>query len=160
MNTAYKIDEDPIVTVEDTVAEHVRILGHNLRGRDVEIAHRVGIEAHRALWRIYRRSLICRTVFVYGHIVAMFGVAGTFLGQKGKPWFVASPFVEDYPMKMVFRYRTELLNMLKYFPVLEDWVPVDDYKTIRLLEIIGFKFGEPEKYMNSNVMFIKATLEK
>lgn len=157
MTAALAISE-PIITVHDTEPEYVRILGQNLRERDTSIANRVGIPAHVALWRIYKRSLVCKTVFLGDEIVAIWGISGTFLGKTGKPWFAASPTVEDYPMKLVFRYRSELRNMLKYFPILEDFVSVDDEKTIRLLEILGFKFEEPILF--NDVMFMRATLEK
>ncbi len=164
MKNIYKIDmkepkpQDPCIAVVEALPEHVRILGGNLRERDNDIANKAGLSAHRELWRIYKKSIMCKAVLVGGEIVAIWGVHGVFLGKVGKPWFVASPFVEDYPMKLAFRYRSELRNMLKYFTILEDWVSVDDDKTIRLLEILGFKLNNPEPI--GKAMFIKATLER
>lgn len=164
MNAVCKMDmmeptnKDPIIIVVDALPEHVRVLGANQRARDMDMAKKIGIEPHRALWRLYKRSLLCKTVFVNEEIVAMFGVGGTFLAKKGQPWFIASPFVEDYPVKLAFRYRSEVKSMLKLFPVLEDLVCTDDTKTIRLLEILGFEFGEIQTY--NGIEFIKATLEK
>jgi len=149
---------EPTLTVVDTLPEHVRILGQNLRDRDVDMAKIAGIEAHRALWRLYKGSVMCKTVFVGNEAVAIWGCLGSFLGRIAKPWLVASSFVEDYPMKLAFRYRSELRNMLKRFLVLEDWVRVGDDKTIRLMEILGFKFEEP-KIMNG-VEFMRVTLER
>lgn len=164
MGEVYKIEmkepmpQESVITVANTRPEHIRALGVNLRERDIVAASKFKIPPHRALWRVYKSSLISKTVFVDGKVAAIFGLGGTFLGRNGSPWFVASPLVEDYPMKLAFRYRSELKNMLKYFPVLEDWVDVQDKKTIRLLEILGFKFEE-EKMMN-DVIFKKAVLEK
>ena len=152
--------QNPVIMVVDTMPEYVRTLGTNLRERDISIANRVGIAPHRALWRIYKKSLLCKTVFLGDEVVAIWGVAGTFLGKTGRPWFIASPSVDDYPMKLAFRYRSELRNMLKYFPILEDWVEVSDKKTIRLLEIIGFKFEKPQPMGHNGVMFMRATLSR
>ncbi len=165
MGEVFKIDKiasdghDPELVVVDTEPEHVRILGGNLRQRDIEIANKAGIPPHRALWKVYRRSLMAKTVFVDGMIVAIFGVCGTWLGKTGKPWFTASPYVEGYPMKMAFRYRSEVRNMLKYFPILEDFVSIEDDKTIRLLSILGFKFEKDQKKMG-NATLVRATLER
>ncbi len=126
---------EPIITIVDARPEHIRELGANQRKMDIEISDRLGIAPHRALWRLYKKSPISKTALVDGLVVAIFGVRGTFLGKKGNPWFIASPFVEDYPIKLGFRYRSEVKNMLKLFPILEDFVPVEDEKTIRLLEI-------------------------
>ena len=164
MSQIYKIEmeepmpQEPMITVADTLPDHVRSLGVNLRERDIIAASKFRVAPHRALWRVYKNSLISKTVFVDGEVVAIFGLGGTFLGKNGNPWFVASPLVEDYPMKLAFRYRSELKNMLKYFPILEDWVDVEDTKTIRLLEILGFKFAE-EKTVN-DVILKKAVLGK
>lgn len=151
-------DRDPIIVVVDAMAVHVRALGANQRERDVTMANRMGTPPHHLLWRVYKRSLMAKAVLVNGEIVAMFGVCGTFLSKTGQPWFVASPFVEDYPIKLAFRYRSEVKNMLKLFPILEDLVCVEDTKTIRLLEILGFKFEKPQTY--NGIEFMKATLER
>lgn len=145
-----------MITVVETSPEHIRALGHNLRERDMAMAKKVGIPAHRALWRVYKKSVMCRTIFVNNEIAAIWGVAGSFLGSVGKPWMVASPLVEDYPTKLMFRYRSELRSMLRFFPILEDWVSKDDEKTMKLLKIIGFTFDDS----HNNPLFIKATLER
>ncbi len=149
---------EPVLTVVDTLPEHVRSLGHNLRDREMNMAKIAGIEAHHALWRMYRQSLLCKTVFMDDEVVAIWGCLGTFLGRIGKPWLACAPYVEDYPMKLAFRYRSELRNMLKLFLILEDWVKVDDVKTLRLMEILGFKLEEP-KPMNG-IDYIRVTLSR
>lgn len=149
---------EPVITVVDTLPEHVRILGQNLRDRDMNMAKIVGIEAHHALWRMYRRSMMCKTVFVGDEVVAIFGCLGTFLGRIAKPWLSASPLAEDFPMKFVFRFRSELRNMLKLFLILEDFVKVDDDKTLRLMEILGFKFEKPQ--LTNGVEYMRVTLSR
>lgn len=164
MSTVYKMDlkepsfYEPVLTVVDTLPEHVRFLGQNLRDRDIAMAGIAQLEPHVALWRLYKRSIMCKTVFVGDEAVAIWGVMGTFLGRVGKPWLVCSPYVEDYPRKLAFRYRSELRNMLKRFLVLEDWVKVDDDKTLRLMEILGFKLDKPE--MMNGVKFVHVTLSR
>lgn len=148
----------PIITVVDALPEHVRELGYNQRQRDIDIANRMGILPHQALWRLYKKSIIRKTVLVNEKVIAIFGVNGAFLGKKANPWFVASPYVDDYPIKLGFRYRSEIKNMLKLFHILEDLVPIEDEKTINLLKILGFKFSGPESY--KGIDFVRATLER
>jgi hypothetical protein len=163
MGAVYKMDtidpdgHDPEIIVVETEPEHVRYLGANLRDREIQLGSKVGFPAHRALWRIYKKSIICKTVFVNGMVVAIFGLTGSIMGKTGRPWFVACPFVEGYPLKLAFRYRSEVKNMLKYFPVLEDYVDINDEKTIRLLGLIGFKFEKQNRAVGQ-ANFVRATL--
>jgi len=155
---ALRDNYEPVITVVDTLSEHIQELGRNLRDRDIKMAEIAGLLPHRALWRVWRRSLMCKTAFLDNEVVAIWGVMGTFLGRMGKPWLVCAPEAEDFPMKLVFRYRSELRNMLKYFLILEDWVLESDKKTIRLMEILGFKFEEP-KPMNG-INYMRVTLSR
>lgn len=150
--------KNPVITTMPATSEHVMWIRDNLRSRDKSIATKAGISQHEVLYRIYRNSLTATTVFCNGEIAAIWGVMGTFLGRSGRPWLIASPIVEDYPMKLAFRYRGELKNMLKRFSVLEDWVCADDDKTIKFLKILGFKFDAPSALGKNNIMFMKATL--
>lgn len=164
MSTVFKMElkepppSAPVLTVVDTLPSHVRILGQNLRDRDMETARSAGEEAHRALWRIYRRSMMSKTIFVGDEIVAIFGCVGVILGRTAKPWMVASSFVEDYPMRLSFCYRNELRNMLRYFLMLEDYIMVSDKKTIRLMKILGFKFDEPQ--LMNGINYMRVTLSR
>ena len=158
METYEPPPSEPVITVVDTLPEHINALGHNLRDRDIQMAALAGLPPHRALWRLWRQSIMCKTILVEGEPVAAFGCLGIFLGRIGKPWLVTVPYAEEYPLKFVFRYRSELRKMLKRFLVLEDWVCVKDEKTVRLMQILGFKF-EPPKLMNG-IEFMRVTLER
>lgn len=162
MNAVWDMEKtrgsEPIIRTVDALPVHIRALGVNLRERDFSVIKKLDIEPHRALWRMYRSSLICKTVFIDDKIGAIGGVMGVFLGETGRPWFCGAPFVEDYPMKLAFGYKRQIKNMLKLFSVLEDWVCIDDYKTIKLLGILGFKFSEPKTF--NGIVYTKATLNR
>lgn len=152
------MENNPIITVCITTPSHIRSLGENLRDSDIERARKLGIPAHRALWRSYRESLICKTIFINDHVAAIWGCVGSPLGQTGKPWMIMSPATDKYPMRVAFRYRKELRDMLTYFSKLEDWVDVSNHKALKLLHILGFKFGEIAPAGKDGTMFVKATI--
>lgn len=54
--------------------EHVYEMADNLRVADMGELAAFGVTAKKALWRGYRNSIMCRSVFVDGKIAAMWGL--------------------------------------------------------------------------------------
>jgi hypothetical protein len=134
------------------------MLGENLRQEDIEMGQKLGIPQHRALWQAYQSSVLCKTIFINGEIAAIWGCHGSILSKVGKPWLIMTPAVGDYPLRVAFRYRRELKDMLKCFSILEDWVDATNQKAIRLMRLLGFSLDKPVPIGKNGVMFIKATI--
>jgi hypothetical protein len=145
---------NPEIIVLPATPEHVRLLASCLRKEDALAAERTGIPAHRALWRSYKASLYAKTAFIDGKIAAMWGITGTYLGEKGTPWLLISENADEFPFKVAFRYRQELREMLRLFPILEEWVDAKHDKSLRMMKMMGFDLGE--KVMAGEHMFIRA----
>jgi hypothetical protein len=94
------------------------------------------------LWKSYKLSLICKSIFIDGKIAAIFGISGILYGDTGEPWMVVTPEVQKYPHKVAFRYRKELEEMQKMFPILEDWVDENNTKAIRMLSLMNFRIDK------------------
>lgn len=146
------------IEVIETKPQHIRELSKKLQAIDVRTAERLGLKPHVALWRAYKKSLFCRTAFINGELVAIWGVVGTFLGPVGYPWLIMSPVAQDFPLKVAFRYRKELKEMLKLFPKLVDMVDAEHAKSLRLLKIMGFTLSEAMPFGKNGEKFIKAEL--
>lgn len=144
------------VEVVDTLPEHIRELADNVSPADIEMAKRIGIKPMKGLWKSYRRSLYSRTMLINGEILAIWGLVGVCLGGKGYPWLITSPVAEEYPFKIAFRYRQELKEMLQYFPVLVEIADTKHEKSLRMLKLMGFTFGEMMPYGKNGELFIRA----
>lgn len=116
----------------------------------------LGITPYNALYSSYQRSLYAKSAFIDGKLVAMWGLAGTYLGPAGYPWLALAPSVEKYPFKVVFRYRQELKEMLQLFPVLIEDVDVRNVKSVRLLKLMGFIMSEPKPIGKNGELFMRA----
>ena len=64
------------------------------------------------------------------------------LAETGRPWLILSPEIKESPLRIAFVYRKELNNMLKLFPVLEEWCPIDNESSLRMLSLMGFRIDK------------------
>lgn len=81
------------------------------------------------------------------------------MGTVGIPWLITTPKVYRVsPLRFARLYQNEVRAMLNLFPRLENYVAVDYEEAIRLLSVVGFTIGEPERYGNG--MFRKFSMER
>ena len=132
----------PSITIQDTCPFHLREMAIAMQEDSAETAYKMGMTPLKALWYSYRKSIICRSVFIEGKIAAIFGLSGSVFSDTGEPWLILAPTVEDYPFKTAFIYKKELQKMNAIFPLLQEWVPEDNEKSIRLLTLMGFKVSK------------------
>lgn len=134
------------VHIVDTTPEHVREIAKSLRPEDRQEIEAFGFPTNKALWRSYKSSILRKTALIDGKVAAIWGVGGTPLGNgEGCPWLMTSPLVEKVsPLRFARVYQEEVLKMLEIFPHLVNYVDSQYTKAIRLLDIIGFRIGEPE----------------
>ncbi len=142
------VDEQPmpIISIVPTVSWHIGVLKENLRPEDASEIMNFGITIKHALWQSYRHSLISRTGLIDGAIAACWGLQGIFMGKTGVPWLMTAPEVYNIsPLRFARIYQQQVLEMLKIFPRLENYVDSEYSAAIRLLEIVGFTIEEPKK---------------
>jgi hypothetical protein len=130
------------IAITDTVPIHLRIMSNAMREENIETARQFGIQPLKALWKNYRSSLICKSVFINDNLCAIFGILGSMCGEVGRPWICMTPETEEYPMRIAFRFKAELRKMKEMFPVLEDYIDETNEKSLRFMELMGFKISK------------------
>lgn len=97
--------------------------------------------SEQALAKGYQESVICFTVEHKGKPIAMFGVvAKTILGRTASVWFLASSEMDK--MQYIFKHSRKFINlMLSYYPVLGNWVSIENRQSIRWLHWCGAEFS-------------------
>lgn len=133
---------------------HIIELLSDLKGLSEEDLYRFGVDSEEKILKVFKRSIFVDASLVDGKIVGVWGVLGDYMGHTGRPWSLLSPDAEKYPFRLTSFYRKALNKMLHLFPVLVDMVDVRHTRTLRMLKLMGFTFGEPEIFMNG--LFIKA----
>lgn len=138
-----------IIEIVQTTSEHIHILARTIREDDKKEIEAYGFSCMKGLWRSYKNGTIDNTVLVDGKVAACFGCGGSFLGMTGRPWFLTSYEVDRISPITFYRiYKSEVGKMLDLFPILCNYVWADHVKAVRLLSLVGFSIGEPEKFGN------------
>ena len=128
----------PNITISKTTPMDLRAMSEAMTAESKDIAERFGIKPLRALWHNYRRSLMCRSVFIDNKICAIFGLGGMVFCDTGTPWICMTPETKQYPMRVAFAFKQELKKMLEMFPILEDYIEETRDKEIRFMELMDF----------------------
>ena len=140
----------PDVKIVPTLPCHVLEIRDNLQDGDNREICGFGITIAKGVWRTYKNSVMCRTALIDGEPVAFWGVAGTSIGLTGIPFLLTSVNVRKIsPVRFTRIYQIEAKEMLKIYSRLENYVLADYEEAVRLLDIVGFKIGEPQKIRNA-----------
>lgn len=149
------------IRIEETTAAHVRQLGDRLRPEDLREVEAFGFPTNKALWRTFKGGIMRRTVFIDGELAACWGCGGVPLSAEGRPWLLTTAVADKIsPLKFVRIYQEEVFKMLQVFPKLVNWCDARYDKAMRLLDIIGFRIGEPEPLGMNGVLFRKFELSR
>ena len=132
-----------MIQIVQTMPAHLDYVRDHLRAGDLcEIACLGGTPAE-ALRASYAGSIYARTGISNGRIAAVWGCGGSPLGGVGEPWLLTTPEVERIPLRFVKIARDEVGQMLGLFPVLSNYVSVQNRQACKMLEVIGFRLGDP-----------------
>jgi hypothetical protein len=140
----------PDILIVPAEAQHIREIRDTLREGDRREIEAFGFSCAKGLWRSYRKGLMNRTALIDGRVAAIWGCGGSYLGSIGQPWLMTSQDVRKISPLLKFAriYQREVYRMLEMFPVLMNYVAADYIEAVRLLGIVGFTLGEPEKLGN------------
>lgn len=138
---------------------HIRDLVLNLRAGDRLECEALGLTPIKAICQAYNEAVTKSIVLLNGKVAAAWGLSGTILGQVGHPWLLTSTEVNKAPIGMAGVYRREVRKMLELYPMLENWCDSRYTKSLRLLELAGFKVEAPEPYGPNNFLFCRFWLE-
>ena len=130
------------IQILPTTIEHVRALVANLRHEDACECEKFGASPFKMIWRAYKNAKVCRSGFIGGRIVAIWGFNGSLLGFNGNVWLMSSNVADEIPFVFASIYRQEMRKMLKEYRTLEVFCDAAYTKSIRMMKIVGFKQRE------------------
>jgi hypothetical protein len=132
----------------------VNELAFTMRREDAAEARALGIRPSMALRESYRQGVMRRVAIVGDRVAAMWGVCGTPLAGHGRPWLVTAWPCRDVSALAFARvYRAQALEMLRLFPLLENYVDARYTGAVRMLGLAGFSVSDPEPYGRRGMMF-------
>lgn len=153
------VPASPEISIVPTVAAHIRELRETIRDGDRREIEAYGFSCAAGLWRSYKMGLMNRTGLIDGKVAGVWGCGGVYMADVGSPWLMTSHEVKKIsPLKFARIYQKEIYRMLEMFPRLVNYVHADYEESVRLLGIVGFKIGEPERIRDG--MFRKFEMER
>jgi hypothetical protein len=124
-----------LAIVRESLINDVFELADNLRPDDIaEIFKSHHVTPGTALFEGFSNSVICFTVERNERAIAMFGVIPmTILGNTGIVWLLASPELEKIQRTFLRHSRHFIGIMLGYYPILINWVDVENRQSVKWL---------------------------
>jgi hypothetical protein len=145
--------------IVDSTQSHLRQLSKTLRVEDRNEILALGMSPEKALSISYKNAIYRKTAFIDEKVAAVWGVSGNFMGEVGTPYLLTSTeVVKITPLLFVRIYKYEVEKMLEIFSSLENYVDVNYTSAVRLLKMIGFTVGEPQKIESG--MFCKFQIKR
>ena len=116
-----------------------------MRSQDVtEISYSNGLDPLTALIEANRVSQVCNSVIHEdGSVVAMFGVSDN--GIFASPWLLGTDKLLDTRREFVPQAKKWVEEMSSIYPILLNYVHVDNTVSERWLKSLGFEFIKLEK---------------
>lgn len=145
-----------IVKVRKAKEEDIKEIALNIRESEKQelwdIDH---LTPEKALRISFKNSPICWTVTRLEKPVAIFGV-----GEPNICWMICTKEFSKLNNEFLKRSKEFINIMLESYPVLENYVSVDNIPSIKWLSFCGAKLESPAPYGIENKMFHKFTFIK
>ena len=142
--------------------EHLIHVAENMRDADrIEVWASNELTPIEALISSVDLSAYSSVALFKGVPCAVFGlVVNGLLTSTGCPWLLGTDDIDLCKKDFIKHTRTGVQEMLSICSRLENYVHVDNRKSVRWLKAMGFKFGNPERIGKHQELFVKFSLEK
>lgn len=123
---------------------HIRPMSRTMRAAAGMALSGYGFNPREALRRAFVASMHVRTALIEGRPVAMWGVAGTLLGESAQVWLVIAEDVRRLPVALVKQARNELSVLADGYGRIDATLLPDDEASIRFAKHLGFAGDDPD----------------
>ncbi len=144
-------------TTEDilVVAENMRYIDR----KELELAG--GGEPFEVVRKGFENSIYCRCIDIDGVPAALFGVRRPFiLSKRGLIWLLATEAMAKIKKNFVKNSIDYVNEAFEYADLLENYVWIENKKSIRWLKWSGFNFDPPKPYGLKKALFLHFYKEK
>lgn len=144
------------VTLSPPTAQDITELVATMRDADVI---ELGALGHTNLGEVVRESIqasgsMAFSVRVDGVLVCIFGVAALDLLQLcGGPWLLGSTALDKCAKQLLRESRRVMALLREDYPILINYVHVDNHRSLRWLRWLGFEIFPAQAYGPNRAMF-------
>lgn len=136
----------PKLEVAPVEFHELRELAETMRDCDrMEVLRSSGLSPEASLARALQLSDWVKTARINGRLVCIYGLSGVDRARGvGSPWMLGTDLVGNYPRIALTAGREIVDEMLTEYPVLTNFVDVENKTSIRWLKRLGFTIGRVE----------------
>ncbi|CAJ0778745.1 hypothetical protein LMG7141_00794 [Ralstonia condita] len=137
------------------MSSHARQMAPRMRAAEVqEVADSYGMSPLDALLFEVKRSSVAWSWVIDGEVACMFGiVTPAALSEVSYPWFLTTELVEQHSRQFARACKTLLPELLAHHPRMVGRVDARYMASVRWLQWLGAKLGEPEPWGVGNALF-------
>jgi len=146
-----------------TEISHLYEVARNMRKEDAdEIMASGGYTPIEGLRAGFWNSDFCSTGFLFGDMVAIFGVLrrGSALAGVSIPWLLTTYNVEKYPVAFFKACRMVIKELLNNYPVMVNMIDARHERAINWAHHLGAEIGEPVPFGTARLPFRKMTFRR
>jgi hypothetical protein len=138
---------------------HIRTIAAGVRLDDLRELEGLSSSPDLILRLSLRSSVLAWTGTVDDVPVCMFGVSPGELGE-GRPWMIGTADLDRFAVIFLRRCRAEIEKMLNSFPVLVNYISVDNVRAIEWLRWLGFTISPPLPWGPRRLLFHRFELRR
>jgi hypothetical protein len=127
----------------------IRTLVENMRQADRnELAAATSATLTQVVSGSVKRAVYSKAGFVGDDLVCIFGLGkpASLLDDKGIPWMLGTPLIEQHSRLFLRHGKKQLKIMLGIHPKMENWVYSKNETAIEWLKWLGFQFHDPQPW--------------
>lgn len=139
---------DGTITVQQATREDAEYISFNMRKQDVdEIWAAAHMTPAAAMQYSINNTIFCLSIRISGVPCAVFGVNGeSVVGRTGVVWLLGTPAIETIKYRFVKHSRKFVDLMLEFYPVISNYVSIENTVSIAWLKFLGATFDLPKQY--------------
>lgn len=150
----------PLVThkIIPATLEHVDLIAPMVRHADIEEIWAASMQTPKqAMLHGMKFSSESYVGFVNDEPICMWGIAQeSLVGNLGVPWMISTTSMDKYAVTFLRHCRDQVLEVLKSYAWLVNYVDARNIRAMRWLEWLGFEIdAEPQPYGAFSMPFYK-----
>lgn len=143
-----------MIEILPATLDHALQLAGRLRAEDEAELVALGTEPSLVLRLSVSSSVYTRVAMDDGKPIALWGLAvPSLIGRTASPWLLTGPGVEKNKKKFLLESAQFVELAIQAFPHLENWCDARYERSLRWLNWLGFRIGEPESRGPLGMMF-------
>lgn len=143
------------LTIVDTQRHHCGKMTRRIRTEQVHPIYEQNGGIHKTIISHFNKSIICKSAFVGGKIVAIGGLQKDILSDDSFVWLSTSKDLKSFGISIILRLIKEIKKYMDYDKNIISIINMKDDRSVDFSKFLGFKMVENIDNCHSDFAIIK-----